>query len=153
MLAGFLHEAIELVDSIKGRYLGVEEFEPLRKLVLGYEWQTIRRQAKKVRNYMAFHLDGYDDITRSTIAKLKPTTYTFLCGEDQSYGAHYCEFADFIDLFYLGEVFPDDEEPCPPEEAGRRVLGSLLQYGTEFLKACHTFQSMLWEKRVKEHSY
>ena len=31
VLGGYLHEAIEVVDRLKGRYLGLEAFEPLRK--------------------------------------------------------------------------------------------------------------------------
>ena len=39
MLGGFVHEAVELVSSIKGRYLGNPDFEPLRRLVLDYEYR------------------------------------------------------------------------------------------------------------------
>ena len=68
ILGGYLHEAIELVDRLKGRYLGHESFEPLRKLVVEPEYRKVRRYARKVRNNLAFHLDQYDVTTAPTLA-------------------------------------------------------------------------------------
>ena len=83
---------------------------------------------------------------------MKTATYTLWSGENQQNGNHYFEFADFLDMSYLGDVFPD-EDGCEPDEAGRRVLGYLLQYAVDLLNACKTFEQMLWETKVKEHVY
>ncbi len=152
MLGGFLHEAIEVVNSIKGRYLGNADFEPLRALVLDYEHEKTRKKAKKVRNWMAFHLDGNDETTRATISKLKPETFTLWCGENQQNGSYYFELADILDLTYLGEVFPAEDDGYTPMDSGEKVLIDLNDYALAFLTACHTFELMLWEK-IREHTY
>ena len=152
MLGGFIHEAVELVNSIRARYLGNPDFEPLRALVLDYQYEKTRKQAKKVRNSLAFHLDNYDETTRVTISRMKPATYTLWSGENQQNGNHYFEFADFLDMSYLGDVFPD-KDGCEPDEAGRRVLGNLLHFAVELLNACKKFEEMLWETTVSKHVY
>ncbi len=106
MLGGFVHETVELVDSIKGRYLGDPDFEPLRALVLDYEYEKTRKQAKKVRNYLAFHLDNYDATTAVTISRMKTATYTLWCGEDQRNG-----FALFRVCRLSGYVLPRGRVP------------------------------------------
>lgn len=152
MLGGFLHEAIQVVDAIKGRYLGDPDFEPLRKLVVDHEYLPLRKRAKKVRNLVAFHLDTYDETTRTTISRLKPSTLTLWCGENHQANNFYFELADILDLSYLGDIYPEYEDR-PSDESGEKVLMDLANYAIEFLKACHTFQQMLWEKKIKQHVY
>lgn len=120
--------------------------------MLDHEHLKTRKQAKKVRNYLAFHLDGYDETTRTTIAAMKPATYTLWCGENQQNGSYYFELADFLDMSFLGNVYPAADD-CPPDEAGERVLMELSDYALKILTACHRFQMMLWDTKVKEHVY
>jgi len=151
LLGGYIHQAIMLVDSIKGRYLGNEAFEPLRVLVLGYDHRHIRKFAKKMRNYTAFHLDEYDETTRRTVAKLKPTTYTLMCGEDQMLGSHYFKFADFLDKTFLGNEFWEGHDDV--HEITNGAIAELITYSSAFLIACNTFQQWLWKTKISEHVY
>jgi len=151
LLGGYVHQAIALVDSIKGKYLGNEAFEPLRFLVLDYKYQNIRKFAKKMRNYTAFHLDEYDETTRKTLAKLKPTTYTLMCGEDEMLGSHYFAFSDFLDLTFLGNAFWEGQDDV--HEIANGAISELCTYSSEFLMACNEFQQMLWHTKVQEHVY
>lgn len=150
LLGGYVHQGITLIDRIKGRYLGVPEFEPLRVLVVEAEHRKIRKYAKKVRNYTAFHLDEYDETTRRTLAHLKPETYTMMSGDDRSTGYHYFEFADFLDMAFLFDEFSNGREW---KETTEDIVHGIMHYAIEFLGACHTFNHMLWDKKVKEHAY
>lgn len=150
LLGGYLHQAITLVDRIKGRYLGDPAFEFLRVLVVEQRYRKIRNYAKKVRNYTAFHLDEYDETTRSTLAHLKPQTYTLMCGDDGTYGAFYFEFSDYLDFSFIAEEFADGR---PGHDVAEEIVHSLFDYAMEFLQASHTFLHMLWEKKVMEHAY
>jgi hypothetical protein len=151
LLGGYVHQAIVLVDSIKGRYLGNEAFEPLRFLVLDYEYRNIRKFAKKMRNYTAFHLDEYDETTRRTLSKLKPTMYTLMCGEDQMLASHYFSFSDFLDMTFLGNEFWEGHDEV--DQIVNGAISELFTYSTDFLIACDTFQQWLWKTKIQEHVY
>jgi hypothetical protein len=69
-LGGYLHEAINVVDRLKGRYLGEPAFEPLRVLVVEPKYLKFRQHARKVRNDIAFHLDDLDEFTSSVLSCL-----------------------------------------------------------------------------------
>ena len=58
VLGGYVHEAVTVVDRIKGRYLGLPAFESLRVLVVEAEHRKVRRYAKKIRNYLAVQFMG-----------------------------------------------------------------------------------------------
>lgn len=80
-LGGYLHEAINVVDRFKGRYLGDPAFGALRVLVVEAEYRKFREHARKVRNNIAFHLDDLDEFTSATIETMKPSNFTVACGD------------------------------------------------------------------------
>ena len=73
-----------------------------------------------------------------------------MCGDDKTYGAYYFEFADPLDVTFLAGEFADGR---PGDDVAEEILSSMNLYATDFLKACHAFQQMLWDQKVNEHSY
>jgi hypothetical protein len=150
ILGGYVHEAITVVDRIKGRYLGDPAFEPLRILVVDAEHRKVRRYAKKVRNYLAFHLDESDQTTYRTLSRLKPSNYTIMSADETDPGAFYFEFSDYLDVALLVHEFADGREW---KETNDDIFLRLMDYAVQFVDACHTFQLMLWKTKIAKHVY
>lgn len=151
VLAGYLHERLKLVQSIKGRYLIHPQFEPLRALALAAEHKRDRDYIRTIRNTMAFHLDEIDETTRQTLAGLKPTTLPFMSGDDETFATAYFELSDYLDVAYLVEKFGDGRTW---EETAQMVLDTIMKFADKFLVACHDFHIALCNKiNITEHMY
>lgn len=151
VLAGYLHEGIRLVQSIKGRYLTEPEFEPLRALALATEHKKTRDLVRTIRNATAFHLDEFDETTRQTLARMKPECFPLMSGDDQSLATFYFEFSDYVDWAFLIEKFADGRSR---EETSDDIVYSTMQFADKFLPACHNFQIALCKKtKIGEHVY
>jgi|CXWL01.1.fsa_nt_gi hypothetical protein len=145
VLSGYLHQAITLVLSIKGRYLTHPGFEPLRVLVLDFEHKKTRDYVRKIRNFTAFHLDegSENELTMKTLSRLKLKNYTLMSGDDKAEVPFYFDLADDIDTEFLINEFSKGRD----REATRiDILQSTLNYSYEFLNACTEFEFALGEK-------
>jgi len=151
VLGGYLHQGITLVKAIKGRYLTEPGFEALRLIALDSEHKKARDYVKKIRNFTAFHLDEYDETTRQTLSRLKPTMYPLMAGDDRTVGSFYFEFSDFIDLTFLVNTFADGRSW---EETAHDIIGAIIDLAYEFLTACNEFLDALCSKiKITEHIY
>jgi len=151
VLGGYLHQGITLVKAIKGRYLTEPGFERLRLIALDSEHKKARDYVKKIRNFTAFHLDEYDETTRQTLSRLKPTMYPLMAGDDRTVGSFYFEFSDFIDLTFLVNTFADGRSW---EETAHDIIGAIIDLAYEFLTACNEFLDALCAKiKITEHIY
>jgi len=151
VLAGYLHEGINVVRSIKGRYLTHPKFEPLRALALAAEYKRDRDYIRTIRNVVAFHLDEVDETTRHALGKLKPSTLPFMAGDDRMFMTFYFEFSDYLDVSYLVEKFGDGRSW---EETAQDIVNSIMKFSEKFLIAAHEFQMDLCDKvKISEHVY
>lgn len=151
ILAGYLHEGLLVVKSIKGRYLTYPAFEPLRAMALGAEYKDEREYVRTIRNAMAFHLDEIDETTRHTLARIKPTMLPFMSGDDATFATSYFELSDYLDIAFLVEKFGNGREW---DEAAGAVLESVMKFADKFLVACHDFHIALCNKiDISQHMY
>jgi hypothetical protein len=149
VLGGYLHEAITVVDRVKGRYLGEPAFESLRVLLLDPEYRKVRKHARKIRNYLAFHLDELDERTQRMLSKLKPSNYTVMSADIPD-GCFYFELSDYLDMAFIVDEFADGRSW---EKTSEDVILGMQKYAFDFLNACHDFQLMIWKKKIAEHVY
>ena len=151
ILAGYLHEAIKVVLAVKGRYLGDPAFERLRLLALGKEYGKARYYVRKIRNCAAFHLDENDAVTRSTLAKLKPTSMRFACGDDLNQLDVYYEFTDLIDYEF---IYNEVSRGRTRQETNDDLSKTIRNFADEFMDAANTFQEALADKfELKNYVY
>jgi hypothetical protein len=151
ILGGYLHESIKLVDSLKGRYLGDPDFEPLRLLVLDAEHKKARFYVKKVRNVAAFHLDEIDENTRRSLATVKPTTVNLACGDDPTLISTYWEFSDYLDGVFLVSELGDGRSA---EATLTDLYETILNFSLKFMDAANQFTHALVKKLdLKEYLY
>ena len=149
-LGGYLHEAINVVDRLKGPYLGQPAFEPLRVLVVEAEYRKFRQHARKVRNDIAFHLDDLDEFTSAMLERLKASNFDVMCGDGPGAAAFYFVFSDYIDLNYLTEKLFQGNRL---HETADEVIAGLMSYGVDFMNAAYKFQLDLIKKALKGHVY
>ena len=149
-LGGYMHETVQLVDRLKGRYLGHPAFEPLRVLVVEAEHRSFRHFLSTVRNCLAFHLDQTDEVTTRTATGMKPGNHTVMCGDGTSNADYYFEFADYIDMAFLMDENPLEHSL---KETADAVVNMLASRAVDLLTAVHTFQNHLWKTTAKEHVY
>jgi hypothetical protein len=151
VLAGYLHQAVTVLLSIKGRYLLEPSFEELRHLVLDFEYKEARDYIRKIRNFAAFHLDEFDELTRKTLSTLRPTTYKLLSVDEDAIVPYYFELADTLDLnFLISKLSRDGEQDKTQVE----IVQKILDYAYELLNACNGFQLAIGDKiNIHEHTY
>jgi hypothetical protein len=147
--SGYLHEGLVLVKSLQGRYLGLEEFEPLRVLIHDKEYKKAREYIKAVRNMTAFHLDEYDTTTRETMSKMQLTWYDLMSGDDENPMNVYFEFADIVDMGHLVFKFSNGREWM---ETAQDLNDTILKFALEFSSASSAFVTYLMRKtNIREH--
>jgi len=149
-LGGYLHEAINVVDRLKGPYLGEPAFEPLRLLVVDDKYRKFRQYARKVRNSVAFHLDDIDEFTSSIFERFEASNFDVMCGDDEGAADFYFVLSDYIDLQYLTEKTSRGNRL---QETGSEMILGMMDYSGKFMNAAYTFQLDLIRKTLKGHVY
>ena len=148
-LGGEIHEALQVVRSIQGRYLGQEPFEPLRLLVHDTMYKKHRDYIKSVRNNAAFHHDQLDVSTRQTLREMKLTWYDLMSGHQGDTLSQYFEFADIVDMGNLVRRFGSVETWG---ETAKEIQRVIFNFATEFGAAGSSFVQHLMEAtNIKEH--
>ncbi|MBV9242648.1 MAG: hypothetical protein JO314_11630 [Acidobacteria bacterium] len=149
--AGYVHEGIRLVQSIKGRYLTEPAFDALRTMALGYDDKKARDYVRVIRNMTAFHLDEADIVTREVLCKIPPGMYDLAGGDDRTVATFNFDFADRIDMAYLCEMFANGREW--PETA-EDIVNTVIEFATRFLVACERFHATLIDRtNINEHVF
>jgi hypothetical protein len=149
-LASYLHEALMLIDRIKGYYLGDPDFEPLRVYLLEPEYEDLRKAAKDMRNFMGFHFDHKHDITSKILAGLKASNFTMVEGDDGTLITNYFEMADYIDFaYFMGEKTLSRGL----DDTANGVIRMFEVHSDKFVQALNNFLSVLWNRSLAEHVY
>lgn len=151
VLAGYLHQTINLIRGVSDRHNTMESFVPLRKIAHGHEHKKARAYFKTIRNYTAFHLDEGNDHehTRESISKLDATMHVLMGGDDDTSGTFYFEFADYLDFALVGTTFQGDRTP---RETMDDITTTIMDVSLETLNAAFAFQLSL-AKKMELHEY
>ena len=151
VLAGYLHQTINLVRNVGDRHNTMESFVPLRTIAHGHEYKKARGYFQTIRNYTAFHLDEGDDHehTRESISKLDPTMYVLMGGDDNTAGTFYFEFADYLDFTLVGSTFQGERTP---RETMDDITKTIMDTALATLNGAFAFQVSL-AKKMDLHEY
>ncbi len=153
VLAGYLHQTINIIRGVGDRHITMDAFIPLRKIAHGPEYKKVRGYAKTIRNVTAFHLDEFDEHenTKTSLSQLDPSMYVLMGADDDTIGSFYFEFADYLDFALVGTTFQGERTP---EETMADITNSIVETSWELLQAAHAFQLALAKKmELEEYIY
>lgn len=153
VLAGYLHQTINLIRGVGDRHNTMESFVPLRNIAHGLDYKKARAYFKTIRNYTAFHLDEGDnhEHTRESLSKLDATMHVLMGGDDDTAGTFYFEFADYLDFALVGTTFQGERTP---RETIDDITNSIVNTSGELLQAAHGFLIALARKmEIEEYVY
>ncbi len=139
---GFLYEGLELVTSLRLKYIS-EPFFNKFNLLLGDEYKKHRKVLQEIRNSVAFHLDSDDKSTKLALSNLKLPRYDLMSGSSNLIMDFYFDMADTIDFNYLIDKFKNGR---PEPEVFEEIIKSVTELMTSFGSAGHEFLIGLGEK-------
>jgi hypothetical protein len=149
VLGGYLHEGLALSKSLQGRYLGLPEYEQLRRLVHDRKHHKAREYIKAVRNFAAFHLDQYDTTTRQTLTEMQLAWYDLMSGDAENKLNIYFEFSDIVDMEFLVRKFENGQTR---QEAAKDIHTTVMNFAEEFTLASNSFlQFLIKRSKIAEH--
>ncbi len=153
VLAGYLHESINIIRGVEDRHITMESFVPLRELAFGLEYRQAREYLREVRNVAAFHLADSAGIenTKQAISELKLSSYELMGADDEEFTTSYFEFSDTLDIAVISRKFKDDRDPHVVAE---EIHQTITKVAWEFIKAATHFQMSLARKmEIGEYVY
>jgi hypothetical protein len=139
---GFLYEGLEVVTSLRLKYLKEPFFDKLNSLI-GDEYKSHRKVLKEMRNSVAFHLDSDDKSTKLTLSNLKLKRYDLMSGNSTRVLDFYFDMSDTIDFNYLIDRFKEERDES---EVLRDIIKSVTELMTAFAIAGHEFLAGLGKK-------
>ena len=142
MTSGFLYEGLELVTSLRLKYLNEPFFTKLNVLI-GDKYKRHRKILQEIRNSIAFHLDSDDKSTKLALSNLNLSRYDLMSGSSDKVVDFYFDMADTIDWNYLIDKFKDGR---PEPEVNKELLKLVSEVMTNFSTAGHEFLTGLGEK-------
>ena len=153
VLAGYLHQTINIIRGVGDRHITMDAFVPLRNIAHNPEYKKVRGYAKTIRNVTAFHLDEFDEHenTKKSLSQLDPTMHVLMGADDDMIGTFYFEFADYLDFALVGTTFQNGRTP---QETMADITNSIVDTSWELLQAAHAFQFALAKKmEIEEYIY
>lgn len=153
VLAGYLHQTIQIIHGVGDRHITMESFIPLRTIAHDPKYEKARIYAKTIRNYTAFHLDEFDkhENTKRSLDMLDPTMYVLMGGDNDELGSYYFQLADYLDFQIVGKQFQGDKTPGDTID---EITDTVVSTSFEMLKALHDFVVSLARKMdLHEHLY
>jgi len=153
VLAGYLHQTLNIVKGVGDRHITMDAFVPLRKIAYDPEYKKVRQYAQTIRNYTAFHLDEFDEHenTKRSLESLESTMYVLMGGDNDNINSFYFEFADYLDFALIGQTYQDGRTP---KETTEDITNSVINTSWELLKASHDFLIALARKmELQEYIY
>ena len=113
VLAGYLHESINIIRNVEDRHVTMESFVPLRKIAHDPEYKKAREYLREIRNVAGFHLadSGGFENTKLAISELKLSSYELMGGDDEEFTTYYFEFSDTLDVSLISRKFKDERDP------------------------------------------
>ena len=145
VLAGYLHESINIIRSVDERHNTMESFVPLRKIAHNPEYKKAREYLREIRNVAAFHLAdsvGHEN-TQIALSELKPSSYELMGADDEEFATYYFELSDTLDVAAKSKKFEDDRDPDVVSEEIHQTINAIAW---EFIKGATHFQVALARK-------
>ena len=145
VLAGYLHESINIIRNVEDRHVTMESFIPLREIAHGHQYQKAREYLREIRNVAGFHLAdsaGFEN-TKLAMSELKLSSYELMGADDEDFTTCYFEFSDTLDIAVISRKFKDDRDPDVVSEEIHQTINSVAW---EFIKAATHFQMSLARK-------
>jgi hypothetical protein len=145
VLAGYLHESINIIRTVDERHISMESFIPLRKIAHNPEYKRVREYLREIRNVAGFHLAdsaGYEN-TKEAIAKLDLSAYELMGGDDDDFSTFYFEFSDSLDIGIISRRFEDERGL---DFAAEDIHKTVTKVAWEFIQAATHFQVALARK-------
>lgn len=145
VLAGYLHESINIIKNVDERHITMESFVPLRKIAHNVEYKKARDYLREIRNAAAFHLadSGGFENTREAISGLKLSSYELMGGDDEDFATYYFELSDTLDISRICKKFQDDRDE---EVVAEEIRQTITDIAWEFINAGTHFQVALARK-------
>lgn len=145
VLAGYLHESINILRNVEDRHITMESFIPLRNIVHGIEYKQTRAYLREVRNIAGFHLADSVDIegTKEALGELELTAHVLMGADDTNNTGFYFELSDTLDIALIGKRFKGERDI---DEVNEEIHQAVLKTSTEFVKAAISFQLSLARK-------
>jgi hypothetical protein len=153
VLAGYLHQTLEIIRGVGERHITMDAFVPLRTIAHDPKYNKVRGYAKTIRNVTAFHLDEFDEHenTKTSLSKLDPTMYVLMGADNDNLASFYFEFADYLDFALVGTTFQGTRTP---KETMDDITLSIVDTSFEMLEAAHGFLLALAKKmELEEYIY
>ncbi len=148
--AGYVHEGIRLVESLRLRYKDKDYFKRLTELAFDDKYKLERRVMKEIRDSVAFHLDQDDRSTKAVLERLKLPRYDLVSGNSEKGLDFYCDMADTIDLNHIIQAFRGDKTE---EETKNIVLPLISRFVTTFFMEGHRFVAGIAEEmEIHQHT-
>lgn len=151
VLAGYLHESINILRTVEDRHITMESFIPLRNIAHGVEYKKAREYLREIRNVAGFHLadsGGYEN-TKQAISELKLSSYELMGGDDNDFSTYYFELSDILDISVISKKFEDERDP---ELISEEIHQTVNRVAWEFIKAATHFQVAL-ARKMDLHEY
>lgn len=146
VLAGYLHESINIIRNVEDRHVTMESFVPLRKIAHGHEYKQAREYLREVRNVAGFHLAdsaGFEN-TKLAMSELKPSAYELMgADDDEEFTSFYFEFSDILDISVVSRKFKDERDADVIIE---EIHQTITKVAWEFITAATHFQVSLSRK-------
>ena len=142
MTGGYLFEGLNLVSSLRLKYIKEPFFQNLNALV-DEPYKKHRRILQEIRHSVAFHFDSDDKSTKAALKKLRLPKYDLMSGDSDKVLDFYFDFADTIDLNYLIDKFKDER---PESEVVMEIFKAITDLMPLFGAAGHEFLTGLGEK-------
>lgn len=145
VLAGYLHESLNIIRHVEDRHVTMESFIPLRKIAHGPEYKKAREYLREIRNVAGFHLADSAGIenTRLAIAELDLSSYELMGADDEDFTTFYFELSDTLDISVISKKFQDERDPKVVSE---EIHQTVTKIAWEFIAAATHFQTSLARK-------
>ncbi len=145
VLAGYLHESINIIRNVEDRHVTMETFVPLRKIAHDVEYRKAREYLREIRNVAGFHLADSAGIenTRQAIAELELSAYELMGGDNDDFATFYFELSDTLDISVIGKKFQDER---PSDVVSEEIHQTVNSVAWEFIQAATHFQVALARK-------
>ena len=153
VLAGYLHQTINIIRGVGDRHITMDAFVPLRTIAHDPKYKKVRTYAQTIRNVTAFHLDEFDEHenTKTSLSKLDLSMHVLMGADDDNIASFYFEFADYLDFALVGTTFQGERTP---RETMDDITNSIIDTSWELLQAAHAFQIALAKKmELEEYIY
>lgn len=152
VLAGYVHQTINIIRNVGDRHITMDAFVPLRKIAYDPAYKKHRDYAQTIRNYTAFHLDESEhENTRASIDMLDTSMYVLMGSDHDHIAGFYFEFADYLDFALVGKTFQGDRTP---KETVDDITNSIVDASKDLLTGAHAFLVALAKKmELEEYVY